>query len=124
MAGAPRERAALPTTDRYDRTMYENDDKPEQIPIRLGGYAHSERPISTTNRRDRAVLMGGILAAHLVIVAVLVAVTRGTAEPTSKEMVEVVEYYDIATERADGQLESPTEEAQKAALENATTGSR
>ena len=105
--------------------MYEDNDQSEQIPIRLGGYAHSERPVSTATKRDKLVLMGSILAAHLLIVAVLVAVTRGPAADTGpKEMVEVVEYWDIAKEHADGKLESPTEEAKKAALETAAPGQK
>lgn len=102
--------------------MMEELDRSEQIPIRLGGYAQSQRPVSAGSRRGKAVLMGTILAAHLVIVAVLVAVTRGTADSAPEEMMEVVEYYDIATEHPGGKLESPTEEAAKAALEKATAG--
>lgn len=89
----------------------------EQIPMRLGGYANSHRPVSSGTRRDKMVLMGAILGAHLVIVAVLVAITRSTVESGPQEMVEVVEYTDIADIAPDGSLTAPTDEAAKSALE-------
>ena len=87
----------------------------EQIPIRLGGYANSHRPISSGTKRDKAVLMGLILGAHLVLVAVLVALTRSSSvtSEASGKMVEVVDYYDIATVQTDGTMTSPTEEAKR-----------
>ena len=106
--------------DPYDRLMFEDNDHSEQFHMRVGGYVRARGPGSSHAKRDKAILVASILAAHVLVVVVLVVMTRVTAEAGPTEMVEVVDYFDIAAERADGKLEAPTEETMKAALENAT----
>lgn len=89
----------------------------EQIPIRLGRYANSDRSLSSGAKRDRIVLIGAILGAHLLVVAVLMATPTSSGDSGPQEMIEVVEYTDIADIAADGTLTAPTDEAAKAALE-------